>query len=216
VDTIPLPDLGYEELQISGQSEGNISVNNVPFTAEQETAFSPLGYFVVGVSEDYSFDLLRPEGVLRIQKAWEPVPVHPAEATAERRVATDYMEFQFPGWKWNGPPIPDTKPAYNGFYLAEDGRIWVQLRTESERYMTPEEQRAEEEREEGPVSPFREPVAFDVFEPTGEYMGQVSAPEGFALRPPPVFRGDTVWGVVRDEYDVQSLHRFRLEFISVD
>jgi len=55
-------------------------------------------------------------------------------------------------------------------------------------------------------------VRFDVFEPDGEYLGRVSAPEGLSARyPPPVFRGDTVWAIVRDEYDVQRLNRFHLE-----
>ena len=32
----------------------------------------------------------------------------------------------------------------------------------------------------------------------------------------PVFRGDTVWAVVRDEYDVQRLNRFHLETATAD
>ena len=79
------------------------------------------------------------------------------------------------------------------------------------------EQKAEEERLERAVNPFREPVQFEVFESTGEYLGRVSAPDGFSARwPPPVFRGDTVWAIVRDEYDVQRLQRFRMEAITAD
>ena len=79
------------------------------------------------------------------------------------------------------------------------------------------EQKEEEERLGRAVNPFREPVQFEVFESTGEYLGRVSAPDGFSARwPPPVFRGDTVWAIVRDEYDVQRLHRFRMEAITTD
>lgn len=216
VDTLHTPDLGYEEAMISGQREGSTSTSNVPFTPEQVTGYSPYGYYIVGVSEDYSFDLLRPEGVLRIAKSWEPVPVDPAEAAAERERMTDNFKSQFPGWKWNGPPIPDTKPAFDRFVTAEDGRIWVQVAAPSERYMSAEDQRAEEERTGSAVNPYRQPVVFDVFEPTGEYQGQVSAPDGFSMYPRPVIRGDTVWGIVRDEYDVQRIHRFRLEFVTAD
>lgn len=216
VDTIVAPDLEYEEATVSGQHEDNSSVSGVPFTPGQVTAYSPFGYYVVGVSEDYSFDLLRPEGVLRLSRSYSPVPVDRGEAAAERERMTDDFKQQFPGWKWNGPPIPDFKPAYEGFYPAEDGRIWVHVPAPSKRYMDAEEQNAEEERLGSAINPYREPVRFDVFEPTGEYLGQVATPEGFSLRPQPVFRGDTVWAVVRDEFDVQRLHRFRLEAVSTD
>ncbi|MCL7958916.1 MAG: 6-bladed beta-propeller [marine benthic group bacterium] len=216
VDTLMVPDLGYEEAQVSAEREGSMSINGVPFAPEQVTAYSPKGYFLVGISEDYAFDLLRPEGVLRIQKAYEPVAVYPGEADAEREATTDNFKQNYPGWKWNGPPIPDVKPAYDGFYPAEDGRIWVHVPAPSERYMDAEDQKAEEERLGRAVNPYRAPVLFDVFEPTGEYLGQVSTPEGFSLRPKPIFRGDNVWATVRDEYDVQRLHRFRMEAITTD
>jgi hypothetical protein len=216
VDTLQLPNLGYQEAQVSAEKEGNSSVNGVPFAPLQVTAYSPRGYFLVGISDDYAFDLLRPEGVLRIRKPYEPVLVDPGEAEAERSALTDNFRQGFPGWKWNGPPIPDSKPAYEGFYPAQDGRIWVHVPARSVRYMDAAEQKAEEERVGRAVNPFREPVRFDVFEPTGEYLGEVSAPDGFSRWPQPVFRGDTVWAVVRDEFDVQRLHRFRLEPVAAD
>jgi len=212
VDTVETPDLGYEEAQISAEREGSMSVNSVPFSPQQVSAWSPFGYYIVGVNEDYQFDLLKPEGVLRIRKQYEPVPVDPGEAAAERESATENFRQSYPGWKWNGPPIPGVKPAYMEVYPARDGRIWVRVPAPSERYMDAEEQKAEEERLGHAVNPYREPVRFDVFESTGEYLGRVIAPDGFAGRyPKPVFRGDTVWAIMRDEYDVQRLHRFRLE-----
>ena len=211
VDTIPSPDLGFETPVVSGQHENRSSSNYVPYSPRQHTTYSPYGYFVAGVSDDYSFDLFRPEGVLRIGRDYDPVPVDPADAAAERERISQNFKQNFPGWKWNGPPIPDTKPAYQGFFVAAEGRIWVHVPAPSVRHLSGEEQQVEEERLGRPVNPFREPVAFDVFEATGEYLGRVSTPDGFALYPRPVFRGDSVWGVVRDEFDVQRLHRFRLE-----
>jgi hypothetical protein len=217
VDTVETPDLGYEEAQLSGEKEGSSSINHVPFSPLQVDVYSPFGYYIVGVNEDYSFDLLRPEGVLRISKPYESVPVDPGEAESERERMTDNFRQNFPGWKWNGPPIPDAKPAYHQVYPAADGRIWVRVPAPSVRYMDAAEHKAEEERLGNAVNPFREPVRFDVFESTGEYLGRVSAPDGFSARwPQPVFRGDTVWAIVRDEYDVQRLHRFRMEAITTD
>ncbi len=216
VDTLTMPDLGYEEAQVSAEREGSSSISGVPFAPEQVTAYSPFGYFLIGISEGYSFDLLRPEGVLRIRRAYDPVPVDGGEAEAERERMTANFRRNYPGWKWNGPPIPPVKPAYDGFYPSEDGRIWVHVPAPSERYMDAEEQKAEEERLGRAVNPYRTPVRFDVFETTGDYLGQVDTPEGFSLSPRPVFRGDTVWATVRDEYDVQRLHRFRLEAVGTD
>ncbi len=45
----------------------------------------------------------------------------------------------------------------------------------------------------------------------GRCLGQVRAPEGFSQRPASVFRGDSVRAVVRDEFDVEYLVRFRIE-----
>ena len=78
--------------------------------------------------------------------------------------------------------------------------------------MTEEERRAEEERTERPVNPYRAPVVFDVFEPAGEYLGRVEAPDGFQTYPLPVIRDRNVWAVVTDELDVPRLHRFRVQF----
>jgi len=213
VDTLDVPDLGYEAAIISGESEGNSSTNKVPFTPGQQVAYSPLGYFVTGISEDYSFKLLREsEPVIEIRRNYEPVPVLSDEAAIRRRQITQNMRDNFPGWSWNGPPIPDVKPPYRLLLTSEEGRIWVQVHAESERYLSADDQRAEESRLERPVNPYREPIVFEVFEPTGEYLGRVETPEGFSLFPRPVIRDMTMWGVIRDELDVARVHRFRVEF----
>ena len=212
VDTLDVPDLGYEEAMLTGESENSMSRNNVPFTPEQKVAYSPLGYFVTGVSDDYSFKLLRTDApVLEISMEAEAVPVDPDEAAVQRRQITKNFQDNFPGWRWNGPPIPDVKPAYEDLLLSEEGRVWVQTAAPSERYMDEDERRAEEERADRVVNPYRTPVVFDVFEPTGEYLGRVETPEGFRTYPRPVIRDRTVWAVVADELDVVRLHRFRVE-----
>lgn len=209
VDTVDVPDLGHEDAMISGQSENSSSQSSVPFSASQQTAYSPLGYFVAGVSDEYSFKLLRTtEPVVEVSMEHEPVPVDPDEAAIRREQIEKNFRDRFPGWRWNGPPIPDVKPAYVGLMVSEEGRIWVQVAVPSERYMSEAERRAEEERLERPVNPYRAPVVFDVFEPTGEYLGRVTTPYGFQTYPRPVIRDHTVWAVVTDDLDVARLHRF--------
>lgn len=213
IDTLDIPDLGYKEAKISGESENSSSISNVPYTPEQQVTYSTLGYFVTGISEAYSFKLLHEDGpVIEIGRAYEPVPVLADEASIQRERITRNFRDNFPGWKWNGPPIPDVKPPYSTLLTSEEGRIWVRIHVPSERYMTAGDERAEEARLEQPVNPYREPVVFDVFEPSGEYLGSVETPDGFSLYPRPVIRDMTVWGVVKDELDVARLHRFQVEF----
>lgn len=217
IDTVDVPDLGHEDAMISGESENSSSQSSVPFTASLEVAYSPLGYFVSGVTDEYSFKLLRTDApIVEISMDHEPVPVDPDEAAIRREQLEKSFRDRFPGWRWNGPPIPDVKPAYEGFLVSEEGRVWVQVAVPSERHLNEDERRVEEERLERPVNPYRTPVVFDVFEPSGEYLGPVTTPEGFSTYPHPVIRDRTVWAVVTDDLDVARLHRFSVTFDTME
>ena len=112
-----------------------------------------------------------------------------------------------PGWRWDGPPIPDEKPAFGDLYAGRDGRIWVGVPQEGIEEDNPDY----DPREEGSLpTRWREPTAFDVFEEEGVYLGRVEAPADFSAYPTPVFDGDHVWAVTRDELGVQRVVRFRL------
>jgi hypothetical protein len=202
LDTLPVPDWDWKEPTISAQKsdKGNTStmVNTVPFSAAEQWTFSPLGYFVGGVSDHYAITLFRPEGALRIERVVEPLPIDAAEKANAEEVATDNMRGMVSDWKWNGPPIPDTKPPWAALVVAQDGRIWVQVSQPGERI--PEDELEEPKRAEDGRMPavrkWREPVAFDVFQPDGRYVGRATAPTGFSMYPRPWIRGDTVWAVL--------------------
>jgi hypothetical protein len=215
-DTVLVPEFEYERSVIVGQREGSTSVNDVPFTADSYWTFSPLGYVIAGVSDDYSFDQFKPDGVLRVARNWEPVPVNPAEGEdIEQRVAEN-MRRQFPGWRWNGPPVPDTKPPYRGLFAGDDGRIWVVVSQPGVEMMSEAEAREEEERTDVRPVRFREPVVFDVFEADGRYIGRVETPAGFSLSPQPIMRGDQVWATIRDELDVTYIVQYRIAPITAE
>jgi hypothetical protein len=46
-------------------------------------------------------------------------------------------------------------------------------------------------------------TSFDVFDPIGRYLGEVTAPDRVELRAAPAFRDNTIYYVARDELDVQ-------------
>ncbi len=206
-DTIPAPHSRYHEATVEARTKDSWSQMGVPFSPAESWEFSPLGYFVHFVSTRYAVELLRPgRPVLRIEKAYTPVPVAAAEARAARaRIERDFRRT-VPSWKWTGPPVPDHKPPFRRVILDGEGRIWVLL------------SRPGRERENPAYDPhdpassateWVEPVSFDVFTPDGAYLGRVDAPEGFSTAPWPVARGDTVWAVVQDELGVPRVARFR-------
>ncbi len=211
-----MPSWDYEEPRLVAErvdgDDRSMSVNSVPFSAQETWTFRALGYMGGRVATRYSFDLLiAPDHTLRIERLnWQPVPVLADEKTERERMMNANMRQTQPNWRWNGPPIPDAKPPYNGFYVGAHGRIWVRLHQEAYQ-IEPVEPERELAPGEIPEHTWLEPVAFDVFEPNGRYLGMVRAPNGFSFYPTPVIRGDTVWAVVRDDLDVPYITRFHID-----
>jgi hypothetical protein len=212
-DTLVEPDTGYEPPRIeASRTDGDntsMSVNGVPFSPDEETSLSPMGYWIHGISTEYAFTLLKEGGPLRIEKAYDPVPVTPAERAEEEAFAIRNMRNTDPNWRWNGPAIPDVKPPYSRFWGGEDGTIWVRVSQPGVRSEDPDYD---------PTDPddlpneWDEPVVFDVFEEDGRYLGAVRAPHGFQARwTQPVFTREWVLAIVLDEYDVESVVKFRVE-----
>jgi hypothetical protein len=205
-DTLPAPTWNYETpTLVATNAYGGGTLKSLPFAPRARWAFSPLGYMIGGLPTHYSVDLFQNPGrVLRIERVdWRPVPVLPAERHQHERIVTAMMRRTEPGWRWTGPRIPETKPPYTELLVGESGRIWVQLHQEAEQIEL--DVAAADETE--PQLTWIEPIAFDVFDTDGRYLGMVRAPRGFSTRPTPVIRGDTVWAVVLDELDVPSVSR---------
>ena len=112
-----------------------------------------------------------------------------------------------PNWDWNGPLIPDHKPFFEALLVGKDGRIWVMLSTEGQ--PAENENHDPDDPSSQPVT-WREPVRHDVFEPDGTYLGVVNPPDEFSNLPIPVFDGDHVWAVTRDELGVERVIRYRI------
>jgi hypothetical protein len=228
IDTLPapdLPDLSAPGLTLTigtGRATGR-AIFQVPFRPRSIWQWSPLGYFVTGVSDRYSIDLRLPrrrpddggsppiwrsgDPVMAIRVGARQVPISAAERADQIR----YIQEQVRGidGERSGAlePMPRQKPFYRSFEVADDGRIWVAVHTASEQH-TPPERRTDD----GMVRPrigWREPPLRDVFEPDGTYVGRVRLPYGFS---PVTFRGDEIWGYVRGEFDVPFVKRYRVRW----
>ena len=211
LDTLALPRWDYQAPTVSASVEGASQTWSVPFSPTSFWSWSPDGHFVGGLSTRYAVDVFRPDGsVLRIERVVEPVAVTAGEKAAEEYRVHQAMRRLKPDWRWNGPPIPDTKPPFRRIQAAQDGRIWVMLRTPGRE--SPDATQAEPTPGEPPPPPsWTEPVAFDVFESDGRYLGQVHGPDGLQTYPYPVLDTDRVWAIVRDDMGVQTIVRFAIE-----
>jgi len=205
MEALPVPRSTYETPSLEARVQGGSSRMGVPFAPAESWAFHPDGYYVHGLSDEYHFSLLRVDAPLRIERVAAPVRVTTGESEEETNRVTRNLRGVDPAWQWNGPDIPATKPPYRSLHVGQDGRIWVMLSQPGveadDPFYDPTTPNALEDR-------WKEPLAFDVFEPDGRYLGQVNGPMGLGTF---VFDGDKVWAVARDEMGVQRVVRYRIE-----
>ena len=221
VDTFEVPKFDIPSSVIFASRDGSRSSNNVPFSPTALWALTPDMQFISGRSDVYAIHRELPGGErLRIERVATPVPVSDAERSEREERATWSMRRTDPSWRWNGPPIPEVKPYFKKLATGLDGRIWVQLSQPGE--VDPEADSAARATEVAsasgaaggpppdrpPALRYREPQVWDVFERDGRYLGQIELPHDFTLH---AMRGEHVWGVLRDELDVQSVVRARIE-----
>ena len=211
LDTLPEPSSLFEPPVVTaeGETEGGYGTYTfrVPFAPSFQWAIHPSGHFVSGLSDEYRIEAARDDGILRIERTTDPAPVHDDEGARQRESLERRMQSNIPGWTWDGPSIPKHKPFYRELLAGRDGRIWVRLWTEA--HPVENEDHDPEDPRSARVS-WVEPLRYDVFESDGTYLGVVAPPDEFSLSATPVFDGDNVWAVTRDELDVQRVVRYRI------
>jgi hypothetical protein len=212
VDSMPLPDYGIEPyiLQAYVNREA-YRPQPVPFGPQEIWTLGWDGALITGHSSAYRFEIRYKDGRRTvIEREDEPVPILPAE----REWATDQtygilQDFD-PGWVWEGPGIPETKPWFAAIIPDRSGRLWVLREGEGRPvvgWIEPDDWRGWER------NPAWVPERwFEVFqEPTGRYLGRVDVPEGFISEPEPLIEGDTFICLTEDEVGRPVVRRYRLE-----
>jgi hypothetical protein len=210
IDTLALPNWEYERPELTNRG----GLEYVPFAPLPVWTLSPFGYLVAGLPTRYRLCLYPvPDQTLCMEREdWTPVPVASGERDEQRRLATASMRQSDPGWTWNGPPIPSTKPPYHALFVGEDGRVWLRLHQRADAVRSDGIPNADGTSLDEGRETWVERAAFDVFTADGSYLGFVKGPSGMLLNPTPVARGDTVWAVVEDDLEVQRIARLTIEF----
>ncbi len=171
-----------------------------PYRVDTYWGRTPDGCMVVGVSAAYSLDVRCPDGVVRIEREVEPIPVHPEEAAAYR-AQFEWMDrepqYRAPVGEW----LPSTMPPFRGITVGRDARIWVRRNVEPIPVPT----------EDSPGAPpavgWAQPFVYDVFEVDGTFLGEVRFP---ANHEPRLFGDGYVWAIRRGEFGEEYLVRLRV------
>jgi hypothetical protein len=210
-DTIVIPPDGLDSPRLVAQSSTMMSVYSIPFMPDGAATLLADGRLVTGTTDRYVLTVHGGSTPRRIEREAVAVPVESGHADEMRLQTEASMRSVDPEWSWTGPGIPSVKPLYLGLQGMADGRLWVRVSAPSERI--PEAERAEPRPvapnapPPPPVSTWREPAWYDVFEPDGTFLARLVLPARATLLGA---RGDLVWGVTRDELDVPYLTQWRI------
>ncbi|MCG6955961.1 MAG: 6-bladed beta-propeller [Gemmatimonadetes bacterium] len=165
------------------------------------------GGLILGVSDGYRLEVFSPDGAPVLAVVMEHT--RPSVTQADIAVVRSHMAE---GWSRAGAPpaqverlqnlwtFGDTFPAFTAVYSGPRGSIWVQEVT-APSAMSLERVRTLQAPDDCASD------RWDVFSATGRFYGVVTMPARFR---PALFRDDRLYGIRRDEFDVQQVVRFRV------
>lgn len=191
-----VPFSSWQRPTFVAQTESSRTTASVPFSPRVVRALGRDGTLWTGISDAYRIvhrKLMDPDTLRIIEKAYDPVDVTGSEADA----ATERLAwFERQGGTVDRSRIPSEHPAYQDFFVDDQGFLWVLPTLPREGQVT----------EETLYAP--RPPVFDVFDERGVRLGRLEAP--VPLRQPRVV-GAHLYGVTVDDLGVNYLVRFRIE-----
>ncbi|MDX2263023.1 MAG: 6-bladed beta-propeller [Gemmatimonadales bacterium] len=205
-DSSVAPDLRVPREPYVARTKDAQSSTSARYAASYHWAWHPEGYFLAADGGKYEIVLARKHAKpVVIRRTSSPVPVTDEEREVERAEITYQLRTTDPGWLWSGPALPIEKAPVMGLRVARDGRIWVRVAQASE--VIPLAERSVSEDSLAPVRRHRTPAVYEVFEPSGRFLGRVAFPPraGFGQAV-----GDEVWAVVLGSDDMPAVTRFKV------
>ena len=170
------------------------------------------GRIAHGRNDQFRVELLRADGTVErvLTRPTERKPVTEADREALRRLIKEQMERQLAG-SGAGPQaaafaqrfieqiqFADTYPAFAALMAGPGNTLWVQrIRT------------ADDVKQSGATFNPQDIGSpdWDVFDAQGRLLGPISLPDRFQ---PMQVEGDKIYGVLRDELDIQHIARLRI------
>jgi hypothetical protein len=204
-DSLVPPDLPVDRVVYVAQRGGGTSAFNAAHAPQFVWAWHPDGYFVSASGGTYAIESSRPGRALRIERDAPVIPVSQEEQDFQVERVTASLRFTDPAWSFPGPRVSTMAPVV-GVKTSRDGRIWVQVATPSE--VIPEAERDVQRPDRPPVARYRQPVAYEVFDAEGGFLGRVSFPTNSTFVQAD---GDAVWYLHRDEDGLPAVVRARVE-----
>jgi hypothetical protein len=161
---------------------------------------------VIGWGDEYRIDFHSGGRLERIiAKPFERAPVGDRDkevvwAYAERAWAQYGASEEQKQRLRNRIKFADVFPAFQEVAIGPEGTTWVQ-------HVQPASELSEEDFESFDLFQDQGASVWDVFDSDGRFLGAVTFPKRFTPR---VFRDDKIYGVWRDELDVQYMVRLRI------
>lgn len=190
----------------------------VPLAPGFVTAMLRSVALVYGQSNEYRFTIEAAGGArIVVERLVEPVALLPAERAAHERFTTARIRSRDPAWSWNGPPIPDVKPAFEGLYPGQDGRLLVSRKKTGEHIdgrdciddPTPDDFLAAQSGNRSLSVCWHDPLGWDVFGADGRYLGELAVPDVDVVADP-FLDGETLLLAVQDDAGTIMVKRYRI------
>jgi hypothetical protein len=187
-DTFELPDFQGQFFEVRNKTSWMRA--SVPYAPYLSWLLDPKGFLWFGTNDRYRLYRRELSGdtVLVVDKPFTPVAV----SGTEKDSAIAQMEwFTQQGGSVDVSKIPSTKPVFTNLLLDEGGNLWVTATIPGA---------------DRPTHP-----VFDIFDPTGRYLGRLEASFAMTPYPTPVFRDGQMYAISPDSMDVPFVVRARVE-----
>ncbi|MDX1579029.1 MAG: 6-bladed beta-propeller [Gemmatimonadota bacterium] len=171
------------------------------FSPEPIWSMTSSGGLVYGVNDDYEFRVYEGGELVRIvRRPFERRPVADEDETLMKEAMIRFLrDLGLPDQALDimaeRMDFAEHYPSYAFIRGGPEGSIWVQ------RFQRPSDLSEEERRNFDPTLGFGSPI-WDVFGADGRYLGELAMPERYQ---PLRVEGDRIYGVWRDELDVQHI-----------
>jgi len=207
IDTLHRPEFPVSPPWISSEVGGTW----LPFSPINTWDITAHGHLIWGYGDSFNFHISKKTGEqIVVEKYWERIPVLREEANWEKQSIAEWLGRGNPSWNWDGPSIPDFKPAFRLFHADLSDRIWVYSEGPSVRLPSMVDA-SDEELANAEFSSWKSLHQFNLFDLSGRYLGPVAFEDrgytGFYIE---YAWDDVVLVHVYDEEDVSYFKRYRL------